>query len=74
VSYINILLSFLSFGFMALSWGIVCRKFGHSMLLVVLFSVAMLFMVIVAYHSLVSSAFRLSNWKGRGISSERLRF
>ena len=74
VSYINILLSFLSFGFMALSWGIVCRKFGHSMLLVVLFSVAMLFMVIVAYHSLVSSAFRLSNWKGRDISSERLRF
>ena len=70
----TLILSLFSFGITALSWGIVCRKFEHNMLLVLLFPASISFMVIVAYHSMVSNAFSLSSWKGRNISSARLRF
>ncbi len=73
-SVIDLIIPFVSFLFMSISWAIVCKTFEHNPMLVLIFPVSILLMVFVAYHSLVTNILGLSNWKGRDITTKRLRF
>jgi hypothetical protein len=73
-SLIDLTIPLFSFLFMSISWGIVCKTFQHSPMLVLLFPVSILLMVFVAYHSFISNILGLSNWKGRDVTTKRLRF
>ena len=73
-SITGIAISFISFVSMAISWGVVCNTLGHNRVLALLFPVSILFMIVIAHHSLVSNVLGLTDWKGRGLTAKRLRF
>ena len=68
-----VMYSMLSLGLFSVSWLIVCKRFGHSLLALLVYPMAIAVMLIMAYHSMLANAFAFATWKGRDIEGRRFR-
>ena len=67
-------ISVLSLFIFLISWTLSCRRFHYSLFLIPFFPICVGVMIIVAYHSMLSTIFKTTIWKERNISSKKLRF
>ncbi len=67
-------ISVLSLFIFLISWTLSCRRFHYSLFLIPFFPICVGVMIIVAYHSMLSTIFKTTIWKERNISSRKLRF
>ena len=68
------LMSAMSLSMVIISWLIVCLKFKHSALIILVYPLSILVIFLAACHSLVTHGFGFTNWKGRRMMGHRIRF
>jgi len=51
-----------------------CKIFSHSLLVILFIHFTVIFMILIAYHSLISNLFRLATWKDRNIVIKKVKF
>ncbi|MDC0035001.1 glycosyltransferase family 2 protein [Chloroflexi bacterium] len=70
-------LSILSFGAilpLMLSYFMTCKKFSHSLMILPLMHLTVVFMIMIAYHSLFSNLFKFATWKERNMVIRKIKF
>ena len=66
-------ISVLSVVLIAVSWSVICRKYNHSMWVVVCYHVSIAIIWLVALYSMISYIFNFTNWKNRKIIKQKIR-
>ena len=56
------------------SYFLSCKRFSHSLIVVLFIHVTVIFMILIAYHSLLSNLFRIATWKDRNVVIKKLKF
>ena len=56
------------------SYFLSCKRFSHSLIVVLFIHVTVIFMILSAYHSLLSNLFRIATWKDRNVVIRKLKF
>ena len=51
-----------------------CKRFSHSLFVVLFIHVTVIFMILIAYHSLLSNLLRVASWKNRNMVIKKLKF
>lgn len=68
------LMSAMSLSMVIISWLVVCLKFKHNALIILVYPLSILVIFLAACHSVVTHGFGLANWKGRKMIGHRMRF
>ena len=50
-----------------------CKFFSHSLLVILVIHFTVIFMILIAYHSLISNLFRLARWKDRNMVIKKMK-
>ena len=68
-----LVLSTMSLSMIIISWGIVCRKFKHSVLTILFYPLSVAVVIVLAWHSFITYTFGVTNWKSRRILGQKIR-
>ena len=69
-----LLMSAVSLSMVIISWLVVCLKFKHNALIVLVYPLSILLILLAAFHSVVTHGFGLASWKGRRMIGHKIRF
>lgn len=67
-------MSAMSLSMVIISWLVVCLKFKHNPLIMLVYPLSILVIFLAACYSVVTHGFGLANWKGRRMIGHRIRF
>ena len=55
------------------SYLVSCKKFSHSSLIIPFIHFTVIFMILIAFHSLLSNIFRFATWKNRNMVNRKIK-
>ena len=55
------------------SYIVSCKKFSHNILIIPFIHITVIFMIAIAFHSLLSNVFRFATWKNRNMVNKKIK-
>ena len=55
------------------SYIVSCKKFSHNILIIPFIHITIIFMIAIAFHSLLSNVFRFATWKNRNMVNKKIK-